>query len=265
METEVKEVATKERTVKPRHQAHIFLAIKFLKDYQETLKHFAFEQKIEINEHLIGMIELMEKNLMEHDDANYKEYLKREATLLKKYGKTFKPFIEKAFCQYFYFEFALTEKRIYTKEEYDRFLPEQKIFSTDEVFDYHQLCLAGLNHSRNLLYLQREPEIESNQKPSVNYNIQWTAKKDNKNEFVQLVYALHQAGYINNGEGEIMKIVEALAQALDFKLSKGWHSNHSNSIHRQNSDYEPPIFKTLQESYIKYSKNLRDEKMERGN
>jgi hypothetical protein len=156
----------KEPETKPRHKAHLFLAVKFLKDYKEVLDHFAFEQQIEITEHLVGMIELMEKNLKEDDEANYNEYLKREGILLKKYGKTFKPFIEKYFNQYFYFEFALTEKGIYTKEEYDSFLPEQKIFSIDEVFDYHQLCLAGLNHTRNLLYLQRDPEFEPQERKS---------------------------------------------------------------------------------------------------
>ena len=249
---------------KPREKAPMFLAVKFLKDYTEILKYYSFEQKIELTEHLIGMIDLMGKNLIHDDETNYNEYLKREGLLLKKYGKTFKPFIEKAFCQYFYFEFALTEKGIYTTEEYNNFFPEQKIFSVDEVFDYHQLCLAGLNHNRNLLYLQREPEFISNQKPSVNYAINWTGKKDNKNEFVQLIYALHEAGLINNGKGEITKIVEVLAEAFNIKLSKkGWTSNHSNSIHRQTANYEPAIFKTLEGAYKKYSSSLRKEEVER--
>jgi len=256
----VKENAEKERKVIPRHQAQIFLAFKFMKDHKEMLIHFVLEQQIEITEHLMGLIELMEKNLKENDEANYYEYLRRESVLLKKYGKTLKPFMEKSFCKYFYFEYALIDKGIYTQQQYDEFIPEQKLFSIDEVFDFHQLCLSGLNHNRNMLYLQREPEFESNQKPSINYKIQWTQKKENKNEFVQLVYALHEAGYINDGKGEILKIVEAMAQALNYKLSDHWHSNHYNSIHRQNSDYEPQIFKTLQQSYMKYSKKSLDEK-----
>jgi hypothetical protein len=268
METQTKEVAVKEPTLKeqtiiPLHQAHVYLGLKFLKDYKEMIIHFSLEQQIEITEHLMGLIELMEKNLKEQDEVNYYEYLKRESVLLKKYGKTLKPFIEKSFCQYFYFEHALVAIGIYTQQQYDEFIPEQKFFSIDEVFDYHQICLAGLTYNRNMLYLQKEPESSSDQKPSINYNIEWTAQKGNKNEFVQLVYALHQAEYINNGKGEIMKIVRAMAEALNFKLSDNWHSNHYNSISRQNSDYEPKIFKTLQESYEKYSKKSLDEKTNR--
>lgn len=247
---------------KPRHLAQVLLTVKFLKDYKEVLKSYSFEQQIEITEHLIGMVELMEKNLRCEDEAFYYEYMKRESALLKKYGKTLKPFMDKSFYQYFYFEFALTERGVYTKEELDNFFPEQKLVSVDEVYDYHQLCLAGLNNNRNLLYLQREPEFESHQKPSVNYAINWTGKRDNKNEFVQLIYALHEAGLINNGTGEITKIVDALAEAFNIKLSKNWQSNHSNSIHRQNRDYEPTIFKTVQEAYQKYCVNLRKEKLE---
>jgi hypothetical protein len=35
---------------------------------------------------------------------------------------------------------------------------------------------------------------------------------------VQLIYALHEAGLINNGKGEITKITEALAETLELDL-----------------------------------------------
>ena len=88
------------------------------------------------------------------------------------------------------------------------------------------------------------------------YPIQWTGSKDNKNEFVQLIYALHEAGYLNKGRGEITKVVERLAETLQVGLGKNWQSNHSASIHKANKDYQPPIFDKIRQSYFKYSDEL---------
>ncbi|MBI2722211.1 MAG: RteC domain-containing protein [Bacteroidetes bacterium] len=84
------------------------------------------------------------------------------------------------------------------------------------------------------------------------YEIKWTGKKDNKNEFVQLVYGLHKAGLINQGKGEITKIVESLAEAFKIELGKGWQANHSSSIHKANKDYEAPVFAKIREAYKTY-------------
>lgn len=84
------------------------------------------------------------------------------------------------------------------------------------------------------------------------YPIKWTSKKDNKNEFVQLIYGFHKAGFINEGKGEITKIVETLAGVFKIDLGKGWQANHSSSIHKAHSDYRPPIFDKIKEAYHKY-------------
>lgn len=89
-------------------------------------------------------------------------------------------------------------------------------------------------------------------KPALTYKIQWTGKKDNKNEFVQLIYGLYEAGLLNEGKGEITKIVKSLAEVLDVKLSDNWQSNHSKSIHNANRDYEPAIFDQIKEAYKSY-------------
>jgi len=235
METAVKELtakeSVKERKVIPRHQAQIFLAIKFLKDYGETMKHFPLEHQIEITEHLMGLIELMEKNLKEDDEAIYYEYLRRESALLKKYGKTLKPFIEKSFCQYFYFEFALIQKGIYTQQEYDSFFPEQKFFSIDEAFDYHQLCLAGLNHSRNLLYLQREPEFES---PTPKSETNYEAEQDNeitKARQLLAIYYLLKAGF--NVEPRVSGNVSQIAKFVHLMTGTKFTTIQNSDIYKK--------------------------------
>jgi glutamyl/glutaminyl-tRNA synthetase len=84
------------------------------------------------------------------------------------------------------------------------------------------------------------------------YSVKWTGKKDNKNEFVQLIYGLHKAGLINEGKGEITKIIEALAEDFKVDLGKGWQANHSSSIHRAKEDYQPRIFHKIQLAYGQY-------------
>lgn len=89
--------------------------------------------------------------------------------------------------------------------------------------------------------------------------LNWTnliSTKENKNDFVQLIYALHQAGYINQGRGEITKIVEQAASVFNVKLGNNWQSNHSASIHKAKRDYEPAIFKKIQEAYKFYTDEL---------
>ena len=90
--------------------------------------------------------------------------------------------------------------------------------------------------------------------------VHWTAPKEAKNDFVQLIYGLHLAGFINDGKGEITKITETLANAFGIELSKNWQSNHSASIHKSNVDYTPPVFDKAKEEYLKYFKDKRKEK-----
>jgi hypothetical protein len=87
---------------------------------------------------------------------------------------------------------------------------------------------------------------------TANYQLKWTGKKDNKNELVQLIYGLHKAGFINEGKGEITKIVESLAEVFKVDLGKGWQANHSGSIHKAKSNYQPLIFHKIREAYHQY-------------
>jgi hypothetical protein len=102
--------------------------------------------------------------------------------------------------------------------------------------------------------------VKDDKETTVKYPVKWTGKKDNKNEFVQLLYALHKAGFINEGKGEITKITEALAETFDISLGKGWQGNHSSSIHKANRNYQPPIFHKIQETYKRYTDELIEDK-----
>jgi hypothetical protein len=101
-----------------------------------------------------------------------------------------------------------------------------------------------------------KPEIKNRQQAIV----KWTGSKDNKNEFVQLIYGLHQAGFINEGKGEITKIIEALSEVFNIQLGENWQSNHSASIHKVKSDYHAPIFRKIQQAYEAYTNSLIESK-----
>ena len=95
---------------------------------------------------------------------------------------------------------------------------------------------------------------------SFSYPIQWTGTKDNKNEFVQLVYGLFKAKLINNGEGEITKITESLARAFKVDLSPNWQGNLSSSIHKSNIGYNPQVFDKINKAYQEYVKGQIEHK-----
>jgi hypothetical protein len=103
-------------------------------------------------------------------------------------------------------------------------------------------------------------EINKKKQTKGNTEIVWTGSQKNKNEFVQLIYGLHQAGLINNGKGEITKITETLAETFGLDLGRNWQSNHSASIHKAKTNYEPPIFHKIKTAYLKYAHILLEEK-----
>jgi len=116
-------------------------------------------------------------------------------------------------------------------------------------------CIAYLEVEKKLpglLIVEQKTETTN----KMLYPVQWTGSRDNKNDFVQLIYGLHEAGYLNKGSGEITKIVETLADILKVGLGKSWQSNLSSSIHKSKHDYEPPIFNKIKQAYLRYTDDL---------
>jgi glutamyl/glutaminyl-tRNA synthetase len=99
--------------------------------------------------------------------------------------------------------------------------------------------------------------VEENSKA---FPFKWTSTKDNKNEFVQLVYGLFKAKLINNGEGEITKITESLAKTFKVDLSPNWQANLSSSIHKSNVGYNPQVFDKINKAYQEYVNTLIENK-----
>lgn len=100
------------------------------------------------------------------------------------------------------------------------------------------------------------PKIEFSQNNTL---LEW--KGTNGTEFVQFAYALQESGLLKHSTGEIGKLVESLAIAFNFKLSKHWQSDFGKSINNRNSEYEPKIFDNLKKVYKEYvDKRLNSKK-----
>jgi hypothetical protein len=74
----------------------------------------------------------------------------------------------------------------------------------------------------------------------------------NETEFVQLIYALHEADYLKHETNEITSLVTELAGLLNFELGKNWQSNFSKSVNNRKADYKPEIFEKLPASFERY-------------
>lgn len=261
---------TETKTELKRSDAPMQLAVQFLKDYKLVLKCYdRLEQQIEFTEHLIGMVELMKEYLRNEDERLADDYEKRASELMKKQGPDASYLYHAKFSYYFYYETALVGKGIYTEKELDGPEFQEKPISYFEIEYYHTLLFSVLHDNLRKLCLKRKVESMDECKvvdinaanPPV--ELKWTGNRENKNEFVQLVYGLYKAGKINNGRGEITKIVERLAEILQVNLGKHWQSNHSNSIHKRNSGYKPPVFQELEDAYENYVYELIEGKRQR--
>lgn len=83
-----------------------------------------------------------------------------------------------------------------------------------------------------------------------NSRLKWNGT--NETEFIQFVYALHEAGYLCNQENEITKLVEQMALLFNFNLGRNWQINLSTSINKRNADYMPEIFANLSKGFATY-------------
>lgn len=161
-------------------------------------------------------------------------------------------FIRKTFGE---IEDELPFKRIENGKKITLYISEEDKALKKLALDERKLLKLLIRDTAYRNIQKRLPSLfEESQNATVTSNnqIKWTGKKDNKNEFVQLIYGLHKAGFINEGKGEITKIVESLAGVFKIELGKGWQANHSSSIHKAKFNHQPPIFDKIKEAYVQY-------------
>jgi hypothetical protein len=159
-----------------------------------------------------------------------------------------------------FLEYQLEENFNKNKNEYKEFL-ELILIKYKEFLVNGKTDVITNKYIMEKLSDTQNEEIKNVQKEKSNSlsPIKWT-NSTNKNDFVKIIYALHGAKLINNGEGEITKIVEQAATAFGVELSKSWQSNFSKSKNDQNADYDQTsVFDKMKTAYQDYlNKNRKN-------
>jgi hypothetical protein len=141
-----------------RDQVVPLLAQRFMKDYRNAIMHYELPEKLELTDHLWFALDLIFIHAHTNNENIYSYYLELEDELLRKYRKTFKPYLVQQFFQYFWFDEVLIEKEIYSQEAFYRLEHEWRRLSVEEITDFVEHCRDFLNHARVLIYLKMEPE-----------------------------------------------------------------------------------------------------------
>ncbi len=163
----------------------------------------------------------------------------------------------------FNFQSKMHEIENYIKEDKRVTLNEALNKSTESLSESEKIymleVLSTIKGFREFNSLLRDEEDDlregvavqsdlNTKKPKIN----WT-NGNNKNDFVKIIYAMHKAGLINNGFGDITKIVESLSYEFNVGLGKGWQSNFSKSKNYQNAEFDScEIFERLKASFKEY-------------
>ena len=88
----------KEPPINPhRFQVVALLAQHFIQDYEAAIQHYSIPQQLELTEHLFTVLTLFRQYHPDEQERLHTQYRESEETLLKKYGKTLKPYLTGSF------------------------------------------------------------------------------------------------------------------------------------------------------------------------
>jgi hypothetical protein len=94
----------------------------------------------------------------------------------------------------------------------------------------------------------------SNLDKSDSNKIKWTG---DKNDLYKLVYTLHALELINDGKGDITKIIPVIGSLLGVEIKDSWQSSFSQHRNSNNNDYNHfELFENLKNAY----KSILDKK-----
>ncbi len=201
----------------PRDQVVPLLIKQFVLDYHEGTKGYEFPVKLELTEHLLVSVGLMLLYAQRNNEAVYEHYVELEDELLRKYRKALKPYFVKQFFKYFWFDEVLLEKKIYTKEEFNRIAPDWRRLTLTEITEFVSRCQDILFHLRAVIYLQMEPEagvMPKEATPSLP-EPQELDKEFSKPRRLLAIYYLLKAGYdIDHRENKSISAIARFAHLL---------------------------------------------------
>lgn len=136
------------------------LAKKYKQDYKESVAEFPEGKKIEFVEHLLECLDIIETYMSDPTKENWKTYSTKENAFLKKHGKRLKVYRQKSMYLYYGDPTVLSEKEIYTTEEWGALSGEEQVLSPEEFASFVRYCRNMLHHERDFLLLEQTPEDE---------------------------------------------------------------------------------------------------------
>lgn len=225
----------------------VYLSDVALKEITETLTHYNTEQKIELIEHLQQMFKEVAEYFKTNSENIYRGYADRQQELLKKYGKLFLPFANKRFDNYFDFKRILSIKDYYTAAEYNQ-LESNEDLTEQDIYELTTSMRNFLNGELHFLYLNREPQISTN-------DIDSKEENDKESTEMQQLLALHyilKAGFEIQARGS--NSVSELTQLAHLLLGKKFTTLQNSSIYKKYKKL--PNFESLAQ-LIKDLKHIR--------
>ncbi|MGM0408575.1 MAG: RteC domain-containing protein [Bacteroidota bacterium] len=145
------------------------------------------------------------------------KYLKR---VLKKLHKYFK--LNEDVCQYYWSEKEYNDELYFLRKNRNIAIPTDTLFSyIDHEFstlhDYTFSCIIA--HEQLIKYIENEIHKLHNQNfnPESKIKYTWT---DSKIALIELIYALHSSGSVNNGKIDIKELVELFEKLFHIDLKE---------------------------------------------
>lgn len=184
------------------------------KSVAEEIQFFKEQKQIPLSE-LIFYINLRSIELETTTPGKYsRKLLCKEIKKINKFFQKNREFqkyveLEHTFMDEFYFTRGFLNK----VESYDTPLYWDPEFSTS-----HDVLLARLKAYQKLLpFFHKQLALLDNPQGNIAYkhDLQWTSSKV---ALVELIYALHHSGAINNGSADIISIVNLLEEVFNLKL-----------------------------------------------
>ncbi|WP_127125062.1 hypothetical protein [Pseudoflavitalea rhizosphaerae] len=199
-----------------RLQVVPILAQKFMRDMEEVIEPFNLSAKVRIIEHLMQMVQGFSAN--PSDELITEKWQANEEVLIKEFGKTFMPFVNKHFHEYFYRDSVILHKDVYPIEEYNQLKPADTVLSESEYQSLLQMCGNLLFNAKRFLYLSMEPAptvVPNQASLPAETETEEADKVFTKARQLLAVYILLKAGFnVEHRDGQSVADVARLAHLL---------------------------------------------------
>lgn len=199
---------------KPKPRKSIYLSMVIGKDVEEILSHYEDEQKVEIAEHLIQTFDDLLEYFKTRSEDVYQKYAKRENELLKKFGKTFKPYTQKRIYTLFDFDRLLLEKNYFTADEFNSLKGDEGELCESDIKELSSSIQRMLHGALHFLYLEREPQFETKEKNIAGVKDEVDKEITEARQLLAIYYLLKSGFEISHRESNSISEVTRFAHLL---------------------------------------------------